>query len=148
MANEDLTELHFFGIPTAFFEIFPKGLPVVIRTVVGTASFCFSHPIVADLPLRRISDNEFDLLLRADSFLDFVTLYDLAWTLMQMEEARFPITIHQVRESQSVLGVDGQPRVRVVSTTITAPYETQDTTVRPTKATTSLVEQEFEVEIG
>ena len=106
MANEDLTELHFFGIPTAYFDLFPKGEAVVIRTVLATALLCNLHASVADLALRRINESEFELLLLDDSLLSAETIQDLQTALVEAGTAFLPVTIHQVRLSDRVVQTD------------------------------------------
>lgn len=103
MANEDLTELHYFGIPTAYLDIFPKGEAVIIRTVLATALLCNLSPTVADLALRRIASSEFELLLMNDTLLPLEMIQELEMTLVDSSVADLPITIHQVRLSERVV---------------------------------------------
>ena len=148
MANEDLTELHYFGIPTAFFDIFPKGQPVVIRTVVGTAVLCILHPTVADLALRRIANAEFELLLEDFVPLTVDVLEDIALTIAQLEQAKLPITIHQIVEThQEFVGYSITTKTQIQSTTVSG-IDTRDTEAPNTKDSTVIVETDLEVDGG
>ncbi len=98
---EPLTELHFFGIPTAYYDIFPKGVPVVIRSVPATAEFCFLYPNVSHLSLVRIGDSEFQLIVTPEARVTDVAVHDLSVLLVQMGVGTFPVSIVQVTESQA-----------------------------------------------
>lgn len=103
MDTSDLTELHYFGIPTAFFDLFPKGVPVVIRTVPATAEFCFLYPSMADLALQRISRSEFLLWVSADALVTSESLSALELLLVLIGEAAFPVSIQQAISTQQAM---------------------------------------------
>jgi len=108
MANEDLTELHYFGIPTAYFDLFPKGQTVAIRTVYATSQFCISYPTVANLGLRRIAQSEFELLLEGEAFVPVNVIEELEVTLVASHAAQFPVTIRQVQLSERTVHADAE----------------------------------------
>lgn len=147
MANENLTELHFFGVPTAAFDLFPKGVPVVIRTVIGASLFCILHPDVANLSLLRIADNEFVLLTQHETRVTDDAIQDLALTLIQIEEAGFPVTI---RQDTTALGAvsDVSSQVAQRGTAVVEQTASEVAPVTIGTGRTLFVQNEIEVDIG
>jgi len=149
MAQENVTELHLFGIPTAYFDLFPKGVPVIIRTVEATALLCILYPDVAHLALRRIADNEFQLILGEEAIVSEETITQMMVTLLHMGVAAVPITIHQVREG-TLVADDGTIMTQYLTVaSMTTSHEPQDAEIRRVQEGVMTVKPvEIEVDFG
>jgi hypothetical protein len=145
--QEPLTELHYFGIPMAYLDLFPKGIPVVIRTVVGTSQFCILHPDVADLYVSRITDNLFVLYVYKDSAVSPEAIRDLEVMLMQEGQSKVPVVVVRNIEMDGAFGESSLQLEEMVAAQAQAASQ-EDMEAQSTQHAAALVEAEIEVEIG